>query len=221
MQTPLMTGEPQSFPYFNMQVANKKTQMVGFDTGSPNFLRMTAADAKQFKNEDAFEKISTGYGINHMSLLGLQIPDSLYRLKISSLSIAGGTFTNVVTETSKSRNSRIGTKILDYGIVTIDFIHHFFYFEPTANTVNLSEKLWPLKTIVADDKLIVGVVWEKLKDQVKSGDQIMAIDDEPCQTIDLCDWLNGKVDRILDKQTAILTIKDERGNIKKISMKKE
>ena len=221
MQIPLTTGEPQSFPYFNMQVANKKTQTVGFDTGSPNFLRMTAADAGRFKNDDAFEKISAGYGINHMSLLGLQIPDSLYRLRIPSLSIAGGIFTNVVTETSKSRNTWIGTKILDYGIVTMDFIHHFFYFEPTADVVNLSEKLWPLKAIVADGKLVVGVVWEKLKDQVKSGDQIMAIDDESCQTIDLCDWLSGKVDRMLDKQTATLTIKDERGNIKKISITKE
>jgi hypothetical protein len=221
IQIPLITGEPQSFPYFNVQVANKKTQIVGFDSGSPNFLRMTEADAKRYKNEDAFEKISTGYGINHMSLLGLAVPDSLYRLKISSLSIAGATFTNVVTETSKSRNTRIGTKILDYGTVTMDFIHHFFYFEPINNTLNLSEKLWPLKTIVADDKLIVGVVWEKLKGEVKSGDQIMAIDDEPCQTISLCDWLSGKVDRMMDKQTATLTIKDEQGNVKKISITKE
>lgn len=221
MQTPLVTGEPQSFPYFNMQVGGKKNQIVGFDTGSPYFLRMTMPDAKRLKNEDAFEKISTGYGINHMSLLGVPTPDSLQRLKISSLIIAGSTFTNAVTETSNSRNTRIGTKLLDYGIVTIDFIHHFFYFEPTALTIDLSEKFWSLKTIVANDKLVVGVVWEKLKDQAKSGDQIMAIDDESCQTIGLCDWLNGKVDKMLSKQTATLTIKDERGNIKKISITKE
>jgi len=32
-----------------------------------------------------------------------------------------------------------------------------------------------LKPIIADNKLVAGVVWEKLKDQVKSGDQIMAM----------------------------------------------
>ncbi|MDB5158702.1 MAG: Aspartyl protease [Mucilaginibacter sp.] len=221
MQLPLITGEPQSYPFFNIQLANKKTQTVGFDTGSPTFLRMTEADASRFKNDDIIEKISTGYGINHMSLLGLQIPDSLYRLKISSLIIAGCTFTNVVTETNKSRNTRIGTKILDYGKVTIDFIHHYFYFEPAVGVVDLSEKLWPLKTVVADDKLVVGVVWGKLKDQIKSGDQIMTINDEPCQAISLCDWLNGKVEDMLNKPTATLTLKDKYDHIKKISMTKE
>jgi predicted aspartyl protease len=204
MQAPLVTGEPQTYPFFIMGLTGKKTQVVGFDTGSPNFLRMTETHARRFKKDDAFEKISAGYGINHMSLLGPQTPDSLYRLKISSLSIAGSIFTNVITETNKANNTRIGTKLLDYGIVTIDFIHHFFYFEPAGNNTDLNEK-----------------VWEKCKDQVKSGDQIMAIDDEPCETMDLCDWLNGRSNRMMDKQTATLTIKDEKGNIKKISIAKE
>ncbi len=130
MQIPLISGEPQNFPYFKMKVINKKSLLVGFDTGSSGFLMVTETDARRFKNDEALEKISNGYGINHRGLLGLQNPDSLYRLKIPTLRIGGVTFTNVVTETTKSRTTRIGTKIFDYGTVTIDFIHHFFYFEP-------------------------------------------------------------------------------------------
>jgi len=37
MQATLVTGEPQSYPFFMMGVTGKKTQVVGFDTGSQPF----------------------------------------------------------------------------------------------------------------------------------------------------------------------------------------
>jgi hypothetical protein len=116
----------------------------------------------------------------------------LYHLRLPSISIAGSIFTNVITETNKSNKTRLCTKILNHGIVTIDFIHHLFYFEPTTESNDPGEKLWPLKPIVIDNKLIVGVVWEKMKGQVNSGDQIIAVDDEPRETMNWCDWLYGK-----------------------------
>lgn len=221
MQARLVIGEPQSYPFFLMKITDKDVVSIGFDTGSRNFLRVTESFAKQFEKDNLFEKISSGYGSNHVGLFGLQTPDSLYRLKIPSLNIAGCTFTNVVSETAKSNNNRMGVKILDYGIVTIDFIHRFFYFEPNGSNTNLNEKLWPLKPMVADNKLIVGVVWGKLKDEIKSGDLIIAIDDVSCEAMNFCDWVDGKSDRMMDKETAILTIKDEKGIVKKISIAKE
>lgn len=221
MQTTLETGEPQSYPLFMIQPTDKKTLKVGFDTGMKDFLRITAAHAKRFEKDSIIEKISTGYGINHMSVFGLAVPDSVSRMKVPLLSIAGCNFTNVITETGNGRNTRVGSKLLDYGIVTIDFIHHSFYFEPTTENTNLNEKLLPLRPIIADNKLVAGVVWGRLKDEVKTGDQIMSIDGEPCEMIDLCAWLNDKANWFMNKQTTTLTIKDAQGNVKKISLIKE
>ena len=221
MQTALETGEPQSYPFFMIQLTDKKTLKVGFDTGTKDFLRMAAAHAKRLEKDGIIEKISTGYGINHMSIVGLAVPDSLSRMKVPLLSIAGCNFTNVITETGNGRNTIVGAKLLDYGAVTIDFIHHSFYFEPTTDSTNMNEKLLPLRPIIADNKLVAGMVWGRLKDEVKTGDQILSIDGEPCGMIDLCAWMNDKADWFMNKQTTTLTIKDAQGNMKKISLVKE
>ncbi|NIG55035.1 retropepsin-like aspartic protease [Chitinophaga sp. Cy-1792] len=221
MQTTLETGEPQSYPFFMVQLTEKETLKIGFDTGMSDFLRLTAAHAKRLEKDGIIEKISSGYGINRMSLLGLAVPDSLFRMKVSRLGIAGCNFTNIIAETGNGRNTRVGSKLLDYGTVTIDFIHHYFYFEPTTDHTDRSEKLLPLRPIIADNKLVAGMVWGTLKDEVKTGDQIMSIDGEPCETMDFCAWLNDKADWFMKKQTATLTIKEAQGNLKKISLSRE
>ncbi|MHA4809069.1 retropepsin-like aspartic protease [Flavitalea flava] len=218
---PLVIGEPQSYPYFMMGITPKKSQLIGFDSGSPYFLVMAESHAKPFVKDNTFEKVSSGYGTSSRGLLGLQKKDSLYRLKLPSITIAGSVFTNLITETNKSNKTRLGTKILDHGIVTIDFINHFFYFEPTTENNDLGEKLWPLKPIVSDNKLIIGVVWEKLKGQVNAEDQILAMDDVTSENMDLCEWLNTRLEQMMNKQTTILTIKDKNGSIRKVEIVKD
>lgn len=221
MATKLIAGEPQSYPYFMLELNAKKKQMVGFDTGSPYFMVMAESHAKSYLKTGAFEKLSSGFGISSRSLLGLRKADSLYRVKLPSVNIAGTRFNNVITETNKSSKTRIGNKLLDYGTVTIDFINQLFYFEPKTGNTDLEEKLWPLKPIFTENKLTVGVVWEKLKGQVNPGDQIIKIDDQPCETMDLCDWFNGKLDAMKNKQTVTLVIKDTEDKIKKIIIGKD
>jgi hypothetical protein len=217
----MMTGEPQSYPFFIIQLSNENTLKVGFDTGADNLLRLTEKDAKQLQKSQVYTKLTAGYGASHRSLLGLQAPDSLYRLKMLPINLAGCTFNNVITETSKSNNSRIGAKLLDYGSVTMDFIHHVFYFNPLKESYDMNEMLWPLKPVIDQDRLVVGVVWGTLKDKIKSGDTILAIGGESCESVGLCDWLNGKSETLMRNTHATLKIKDEQGNIKEIRIDKE
>jgi len=219
--TSLVTGEPQSYPYLMMEVTGKQPQMIGFDSGSPYFLVMAETHAKRFIKDNTFETLSTGFGSSSRGLLGLQKEDSLYRLRLPSISIAKAVFTNVITETNKSNKTRVGAKLLNYGVVTMDFIHHLFYFEPINENNDLSEKLWPLKPVAVNNKLLVGVVWGEFKNEANPGDQIIAIDDEPCETMDLCEWLDGKSAVMMNKPTVVFSIKDAKGNIKKINLIKE
>jgi hypothetical protein len=220
-QTKMMTGEPQSYPFFLIQLSNENTLKVGFDTGADNLLRLTEKDAKQLQKSHVYTKLSAGYGASHRSLLGLQAPDSIYRLRMLPINLAGCTFNNIITETSKSNNSRIGAKLLDYGSVTMDFIHHVFYFDPLKESNDMNEMLWPLKPVIDQDKLVVGVVWGTLKDKIRSGDTILAIDGESCEAVGLCDWLNGKSETVMRNAYAIVKIRDEQGNIKEIRIDKE
>ena len=221
--TDLITDATQGYPNVVVLLTQPKKQtfIAGFDTGDADFLIMTETDMKRFERLNAFKKQSKGYGSGHIGFFGLQKSDSTYRIKFPSVNIGGVTFNNVTTETNNSNLTRLGTKILDYGTVTLDFIHHYFYFEPNTSNTDLGEKQWPIQPIISNDKLIVGIVWQKLKDQVKPGDQIIAVGDTSYSTIDLCGAVNGKFSILKDKQSATLTIKDNKGGIKKINIEKE
>jgi hypothetical protein len=220
-QTPLITGEPQSYPFFMVQLSGKKVLKVGFDTGTYNFFRLSDKDAVKLEGSNVFEKLSSGYGASHRSLLGLQAPDSLFRLKMLPFTINSCVFDNVITETGKSNNSRIGIKLLDYGTVTLDFINHRFYFDPFRLGNDLRETLWPIKPVIDQNKLVVGVVWEKLKGQLNAGDQILAIDGTSCEMIDLCKWVNGTSEEVMKGTTATLKVRDNQGRVKEIKVSKE
>ena len=220
-QIALITGEPQSYPFFMVQLSGKKTLKVGFDTGTYSFLRFSDKDASKLGRSSVFKKLSSGYGASHRSLLGLQAPDSLFRLKMLVFAINGYVFDNVITETGKSNNSRIGTKLLDHGTVTLDFIHHLFYFNPVSPGNDLREAFWPIKPVIDQDKLVVGVVWETLKDQLNVGDQILAIDGKTCEMIDLCKWVNGTSEEVMKGTTATLKIRDNQGKVKEIKVSRE
>lgn len=217
----LLIDKVQSTPYVVVWLTGKKTLLAGFDTGDPEFLMMTESDMKRFSKINVYKKLSAGYGSGRRSVLGLQKPDSTYRLKFPLLHIGGCEFNNVITETNKIAATRIGTKMLDYGTVTLDFIHHAFYFEPDSDKINLDSKCWSLQPVVSGDKLVAGVVWGSLKDHVKTGEQILAIDGVSYEKVTLCDILSAKSSLLKDKQKAVITIKGENGEIRKVEIVKE
>lgn len=219
--TALITGEPQSYPFFILHLSGKKTLKVGFDTGTNNFLRLSDKDASKLAKSGVFEKLAVGYGASRRSLLGLQSPDSLSRLKMLPMAINGCSFDHVMTETAKSNNSRIGTRLLDYGTVTLDFVHHLFYFEPLKLSNDMQERTWPMKPVIEQGKLVVGVVWESLKGKLDVGDQILAIDGKSCETIDLCKWVNGESEEVMKGDTAILKVRNSQGKIVEVLLNRE
>lgn len=217
----LLTDDSQSAPYVVVWLKGKKTLLAQFDTGDADFLTLTEKDMKRFAGINVFEKLAAGYGSGHRSLFGLQKPDSTYLLKFPSIHIGGCEFNNATTETNKTNTTRLGVKMLDHGIVTLDFIHHSFYFEPDSDKINLEKKKWPLQAIMDADKLIVGIVWTTINGEVQAGDQILAIDDVSYANVQLCDILGKGALVLKDKQSAVITLKDKSGVVRKVTIKKE
>lgn len=85
---------------------------------------------------------------------GLQKNDNTYLLKINFLKIGDARFDNVITETDKNGVSRIGAKLLEYGAITLDFIHRRFYFEVINDKNDLNEKHWPFRPVIRIPKFL-------------------------------------------------------------------
>jgi len=216
--TAISFGEPQSYPYINTGFGGKAVQTVGLDTGSPYFIVMAESHAQKFLKNSTLEKIASGYGSNSRSLSGSQKPDSLYRVQIPALHIAGTEFTNIITETNKSSKTRIGTKLMLQGVTTLDFIHKRFYFDFKDTGEKPDSSLWPVKFNVSNQKLIIGGVWDNMKSQINLGDEVISIDDQPTDTITFCEWFNKKSAEVMSKKNMTIKVKDTAGAIKTIRL---
>ncbi|AYL97514.1 retropepsin-like aspartic protease [Mucilaginibacter celer] len=217
----LVTDPIQSYPYILVGTADVFFFMIGFDSGESSLFVPAEKDMVTAEKYKTFTTISTGYGTGARSLFGLQKSDSTRRILFPAMKIGQHILTNFTGETNKSNMTRMGTRLLDYGGVTLDFIHQQFYFDTKADTIHIEKNSWPIKSSVSGNHFVVGTVWQALKGQVDPGDQILAVDELNTETIDLCQLVNRKTGILDGKQSVTLTIRDSKGNVKKIMMKKE
>ncbi|QNK64151.1 clan AA aspartic protease [Pedobacter sp. PAMC26386] len=209
----------QSNPIIKVILKDNITINLGFDTGDNEFLRISEDLVSQLPDSGVYNILAKGYGANTIGGLGLQQSAEKYLLKFPVLKVGNGVFNNVIVETNKSGTSAIGSKILKYGIVTLDFIHNKFYFNSKQQNNEVKEKQWPFVPTVINDRLSIGVVWDKYKNEVEPGQQIITIDEVDYSKVTLCDMLN-RPHILAGKEAANITLKDDRGNLRKIQISK-
>jgi hypothetical protein len=210
-------------PLLHMAVLGTKGKVdlsLEFDSGDNNFFRLTENESAQMEKLNVFEVVAKGYGANTYGMSGLQKEDEKLRLKFSQITIGKANFMNIITETNKTGIPGVGTGLLKYGNLTLDFLHGKYYFDADSSINNLAEKQWPFSPGLADHKLIVVIIWNKTTAKVLPGEQIVAINDIDYSHVDLCDMLN-KAPALASKLSAIFTVRDKDGNLRKVEIDKE
>ncbi|EHQ30432.1 hypothetical protein Mucpa_6378 [Mucilaginibacter paludis DSM 18603] len=215
-------ADNQSSPFIQVKIGDQLNGEFLFDTGDSGLMMISNSYMDNIKQQNIFRKIATGYGANSFGENGAEQRAIKYRISFHNMTIGNIDFKNVITETAYNNHQTgtIGSKLLNYGTITIDFIHAKFYADPTNTENDLNEKSWPLSPAYSDHKLVTGIVWEKLKDSVKPGMQIIAIDGVACEQIDLCNLLTQK-SLLFGKEHATITIKNDSGTITKLVIDKE
>ena len=164
------------------------TDVVIFDTGFTGFYTMVTRFYNQcndwcntfFNDNDCvfFDKIAESEGSFTFSIYGVAENQRHLLLNIPKLDINRTIFNNVVITATNDSTSRIGSELLQYGKVTLDFINKRFYFEAFEYIAKdgLSERPWAIGTTWQNDKLVVGIIWDKeLESQINLGDEILSI----------------------------------------------
>lgn len=206
-----------------IQVGLNRIEMddVVFDSGSNGFYELCSASYNKIGFDDVMSVIDTGFGASYMGVGGIEDKSHKTRLQIPYLTIGTGKFLNVRTITTTARRSRLGTKILEYGIVTIDYPNELFYYESfNQSPVEVDDKIWNAGISVSDTNLVIGVVWSSIKDQLKGGEQVITINGQDVSVIDPCKAITSKIVQ-MEGDKANITIKDAEGNIKEIVLLKE
>jgi len=215
---PLSLDTIQSYPRFEVKLANNTVLTADFDTGDNGLLAISQNVMEQLKNTNAFEQLARGYGASQIGIFGLEKENQRFLLRFPVFTIAGVALTNVTTTTSNGYGARLGSKLATYGLVTIDFINRKFYFKNEAGPIDLAEKQWPFQPGFHNNKLVVGLTWENAKGIAELGEQIVAIDGTSFEKVELCNLLSGSI--LEGKEKATVTIRSSKGTLRKVELEK-
>ncbi|GAA4810493.1 aspartyl protease family protein [Litoribaculum gwangyangense] len=213
----------QSSPYISINLNGEETgsENVLFDTGASGLYDLCKRNYNILKQKKIAEVISTSNGSSTIGLFGIANNNDQYLLKIPELKINNQVFKNVVTETGDDNNSRIGSDILNYGTVTLNFIKKIFYFEAFEPVNVLDEKLLGFTPTIENNKLVVGFVWnDSLKENIKFGDEIIEVNEIDIQSQNICDFINKK-SIFKNNDTLNIVFKNNKGETYKLEIIKK
>jgi len=123
-------------PYLEIKINDRITTKVEFDTGTNKLLSMDSDDAKMLIEKNLFtsEEIITHQGVQSIGASGVVPPSKpSYQFNIKSLEIGDIELRDFYSDPSLVYKGRIGTGLLKYGIVTLDYQKKRFYFQQFEN----------------------------------------------------------------------------------------
>ena len=168
----------QSDPYLQITLQkgeHRAVSKVSFDSGcGGGFFKLSMNNL----NGCVVDTIAESEGAFGFGFHGVYKKQKHVLINIPKLDICGTTFDDVIVTATHNRPSLIGTKLLQYGKVTLDYKKKNFYFEvfDNINTNQPTENLWAISTTIQNDKLIVGIIWDKrLESQINLEDEILSI----------------------------------------------
>lgn len=216
-----MTVNAQNTPYIQISPGMGVREKVMFDSGSGAFVDLTQAVSDKLKELDCLDVIGTGWGALSWSVGGLEKADEKQRVKVADLRIGVGKFRNVTTVTMKGLISRIGSGLLKYGIVTLDYPAGKFSFEPFgADPVDVTKKDWNVTLTLQGDQVVAGCVWNEMSSELKGGEAVMEINGKRIGKFDPCSVMTSEVMK-LPGDEATIVVMDSAGQEKKVTIRKE
>jgi hypothetical protein len=219
----LMLIGNQSSPYISIKLIGEETggENLLFDTGASGFYDLCKKNYNILSEKKIAEIISKSDGSSSVGMFGIADKSEQFLLKIPELKVNNQVFKNVVTITGNDDNSRIGSDILKYGIVTLDFAKKIFYFEAFEPINDLDEKLLGFTPTIQNNKLVVGFIWDDLLgEKIEFGDEIIEVNGIHVQSQNICNFIN-KQSIFKNSDTLNIVFKNKKGETNKIELIKK
>ncbi|WP_065219211.1 MULTISPECIES: aspartyl protease family protein [Butyricimonas] len=206
-------------PLIGLKIGTGNMIKVLFDTGSSGFLGLKIDDYEKLLSAGILKNVVDGYGEGGLSVGGMAAQSEVHRVGLPDVSFGKTRFTGIATVTSKAPYTLLGTKLLEYGKVTIDYSRKLFYFEANEEINSLSREYPDFDIRVKDGDLVVSVVWEKMKGILDVGDKVLKINGKRARKYDFCESITKGIPELKVDGPIKMTIQTKEGK-KVISYKK-
>jgi hypothetical protein len=204
------------------------TNEVLFDSGDDSFYSIAKSNVdqiftmikeKQLPNElqninqsDLLSIIASSNGSFSWSLFGNETVNDHYMFKIQDLNFGAAIFDNIIATTTYGSNSRIGSEVLNYGKLVLDYKNKKYYFQQYEDQkeINVNHRFKSINPSFENDKFVVGIVWdEKIKDRVCVGDEILSVNTIDFSVLTKCQIMTMSFDDFKDEDKLVLKLKDK------------
>ena len=168
--------EEARVPHFQVSTRADKSRWCMFDTGFPGFLDVRRKDITEA------DTIDTAVGSITAGIYGRADDERLMLLRLDSLRIGDCVFRQVTTNLQAANNYVLGSSVLKFGSMVIDYASHRIIFRPYHydNGVTVDNKFSDFVMMPReDDNLYVTLVWSKSRAYaagVRIGDRLTHID---------------------------------------------
>ncbi len=220
----ILLSHSQSNPFVEIELKKgKKTikEKVLIDTGDNGFYQIAFSTLEQIKNFKVITFISNSIGSNSFGFNGKSKDENNFMINIPILTINNLELKNVKSKTTYAESSRIGSEILNLGILTLDYKNKKINLEPFDEKIEtINDNSWQIDAAINKEKLVVGIIWDNdLKNKINLGDEIISIDSLLIEGMDICQLL--KTNFKIKKNKIVLVLKDiNTGVIKSIEINK-
>jgi hypothetical protein len=204
-----MLLDKQASPFLKLNLGKKISEYVIFDSGSDVFYSMAHGKIKKFKKSKDFTVLYRSSGSNQIGLFGVAERDETAMLAIPVVELNGAHINKIISETSNNSNSRIGSGVLAYGTLTLDYKMKKSYFKPFEANADFLSNPFELNPTFINNKLCVGKIWTKeLAKLTANGDEIISVDGIRTDSISLCDAIRGALPKNGPNRTVEIKKKD-------------
>lgn len=135
-EIPVKIQRKTSMPYIKVEVAPFGKEWVVFDSGSDDLFSFKTKTIEKLRQKSKFKQhpVETYFGVTSLGSTGIiPKPMAAYTTFIERLRLGDAVMEGFYADLSKRSRSRVGTGLMKYGIITIDYQKKKFYFQPNES----------------------------------------------------------------------------------------
>ena len=176
-------------PYIMVKTRSDKETKYMFDTGFPGYITVRKKDLEHI------DTLSTATGSTNAGIYGKSHDQFIAKVLLDSISIGGCVFRDITTNVQRSNTSSVGSLLLKYGTLVIDYRQREMIYQPYEydGGITIGNQYHSVVLMYDGKSYKVTLVWEDSKawqNGVRVGDRLTQIDginveDNPCAYFNL------------------------------------
>ena len=170
-------------------------QWMLIDTGASGYSSTVNNHFQHLSEKGVLADEQEAFGQSSYGVHGVEVSGRQRRGILPQMELNGVLLDSVPVHSTAGGTSLLGTFILKYGDVTIDYRQKRFYYHPFQDSIRVKEHPFSRLNIIFDDRqMVVGVIWdEELAQLIRPGDRVMEINGCPAEDYPLCDFFTGAI----------------------------